>query len=675
MREIIVGIDFGTTNTVITYFDKNKVNILKDTIFETIPSKICFVDNKVYCGNYIPINDNNNIIHSFKLHSLERNNTEYLLIFFKHLYWIINKYFNEELNIKAVITVPSKFNDKQRENIKYCFEKNNINIIRIINEPSAAGITYGLSSNKDEELIIVIDIGGGTTDITVLEKNENLFEVIYNDGLVDIGGNNFTELIINDSNAILPWSAAQTIKEKLTYLDTYEIKKYNYCLAKSTFERLSSVILSKIKNILNDIFEKFRNINYVLMVGGSSRIPCIQRIIKEIFLGKNIWLYPKLETVVSEGACLYGAILENKYNPRDGRNNDIIFMDTLSLSLGVELGDGSYSIIVPKNTPLPIKITQKYTTDTPTENSINVKVYQGERKIANKNILVGEFIFDKISAGGIPIIDISFKIDFNSIINVTITDRKSGIEKSIIIKDLPNIDIDNLLLQAQDNLQNDNEELSKIQHVYLIKNHIENCLYNLNINNLVDNNNKNNIINELNIIENNLENLNNLELIETYNLLQNKYNILGTLTYNNTNNDDNFECDNLIFEDSKDKLINKINLLLAKNSEYKEYLEPILEQLTYTSTTIDYISDKLSLIDELEKEDIQLSPKEQVNNLCLYLKNQIENNSLTINKEQNELLIKLIETTLYIICNNSDHNWEELLTKFNVECHNIYNDF
>jgi molecular chaperone DnaK len=675
MKEILVGIDFGTTNTVITYFENNKVHILKDTIFKTIPSKICFIDDKIYCGNYIPI-VNNNIIHSFKL--LE-DNTKYLLIFFEHINWIIKKNLNPDL-IKAVITVPSKFNDIQREIIKQCFEKNNINVIRIINEPSAAALCYGLNNlnkNSDSEQILVIDIGGGTTDITVLEKNDTLFEVLYNDGLLDVGGNNFTQVIVDDNKNIfwadndknIFWATAQTVKEKLTYLDSYTVSKYDYSLSRNTFERLSSVLLSKITNILNDIVSKYKNINYIIMVGGTSRIPAIQRIVKQI-TNKNIWIHDNLETVVSEGACLYCAILENKYQA----TNDILFLDTLSLSLGIELSDGSYSIVVPKNTPLPIKITQKYTTDTPNNNSVKIKVYQGERTIANKNFLIGEFIFDKISLGGVPIIDITFKIDYNSIINIIVSDRKSGLEKSILIKDLPNINTDEILLNASNNYKEDQEELLKIKHIYLIKNHIENCLINLNINDLISSEEKSKIIDELNIIENKIENLNNIELIEIYNLLQEKYNILGTNTINNDISDNNLEIDNLLIQDTKNKLISKINLLIVKNPEYEEYLNPILENLSYSSTTIEYINEKLELIEELEKEDGQTF-KEQVNNLCIYLKLQIENDGLNINSSQKELLINLIHNTLNDLCisnNNDDDYWNNILSEFNKSCENIY---
>ena len=185
------------------------------------------------------------------------------------------------------------------------------------------------------------------------------------------------------------------------------------------------------------IINNMPNINYIILVGGSSKIPILQSTIKRVTESLSLsnikqWIYPNLETVVAEGAGLYAGIIENKYTISD----DVILMDVLPLSLGVELADGSYSIIIPKNTPLPVKRNQRYTTDSPCDTSIKVKIYQGERKIANKNFLIGEFIFDKVTAGGVPIIDIAFKINLNSIINVIITDRKSGIEKNILIKDL-----------------------------------------------------------------------------------------------------------------------------------------------------------------------------------------------------------------------------------------------
>jgi molecular chaperone DnaK len=657
MTDILIGIDFGTSNTIITYFDNNKINILQDGVFKTIPSKICFYNDKTYCGNYIPLNKTD-IIHSFKL--LE-NNTNLLIIFFNHLYWLITKNLNIKGEIKSVITVPSNFNDKQREIIKSCLESVNIKVIRIINEPSAAALSYGLNNILEEAKILVLDLGGGTTDITILEKNETFFEVLHSEGL-NIGGNTFTQLICNELSCT--WEIGQLIKEKLTYLDSYEFN--NFSLTREKFEKISSLILSKIKKVLNNIIDNNRDITHVLLVGGTCRIPILQKIIKET-LNKDLWIHPNLETVVSEGACLYCAILEKQYKLTE----DIVFMDITSLSLGVELADGTYSIIIPKNTPLPVKRTHKYTIDSPGDKSVKIKIYQGERKIANKNFLIGEFIFDKISAGGVPIIDISFRVDLNSIITVTAIDRKSGIEKNIIIKDIPKInqeEIDNIVLTASKSFDIDQEELIRSQHIYLIKIHIENALINLQLNDLITDDFKNNILSDFKKIEINLNQMNNLQLIETYKMLQDNYNILGHLVVNDKKEEYNIE--NELKEDLKNELINKIKILLNKNPEWIEYLEPVLEELSYNTITLDYINDKLNLVAQLNEENNN-DPKEQVNNLCLYLKNEL--NILDLESNQKEELVKLIDDTINLLYSNNENiNWNNQLKLFNETCELIY---
>lgn len=662
MSDTLVGIDFGTSNTIITYFNNNKINILHDGVFKMIPSKICYHNDKIYCGNYIPVNKTD-IIHSFKLSD---NNTNLLITFFSHLHWLITKNLNVSGEIKAVITVPSNFNDKQREIIKSCFESVNIKVIRIINEPSAAALSYGLSNISDEAKILVLDLGGGTTDITILEKNDTLFEVLHSEGL-NIGGNTFTQLIYDELikyDDSCTWEIAQLIKEKLTYLESYEINKFR--LSREKFEKLSSLILSKIKTTLSDIIDKYYDISHVLLVGGTCRIPILQKTIKEI-LHKEIWIHPNLETVVSEGACLYCAIVEKQYKITE----DIVFMDVISLSLGVELADGSYSIIIPKNTPLPVKRTHKYTTDSPGEKSVKIKIYQGERKIANKNFLIGEFIFDKVSAGGVPIIDITFRVDLNSIITVTAIDRKSGLEKNIIIKDIPKInqeEIESIINNASKLFEVDQEELVKSQHIYLIKTHIENTLINLQINDLISDEVKENILSEFNKIETNLNQMNNLQLIETYKLLQDNYNVLGQ-TINNDSEEPEYNIENELKEDMKNQLKNKITILLNKNPDWKEYLEPVLEELSYSNITMDYINEKLELINQLD-EDNKTDPKEQVNNLCLYLKNEL--NILDLNSDQKEELAKLIDETLSLLCNESNIDWNNQLKLFNEKCEMIY---
>jgi molecular chaperone DnaK len=688
---ILVGIDFGTTNTVISIFDNNKSKPLLDGVYKTIPSKIGRMNGKFYCGNYIPLACTD-IVHSFKttigipttfiLEGETFSHTDLLLLFFKHISDLIIKYMDSK-NIKAIITVPSNFIDMQREIIRSTFISVGIEVIRIINEPSAAALAYGMNhSTNAEEKILVIDTGGGTMDFTILQKTDLFFEVIHSEGLNDLGGNNFTELIVDDmkrsrkeetsmlSNTVL-WLQAQKIKEKLTYMDSYEIKlnNTNYFLNKTRFENLSNLLIEKMGKVLENIMVQYNTeksrINYVILVGGTSRIPVLQETIKKL-TNMTPWIHPNLETVVSEGAGLYCGIIENKFTLTE----DVVLLDVVPLSLGVELVDGTYSVIIPKNTPLPVKRNQRYTTDSPSDSTIKIKIYQGERIIANKNSLIGEFIFDKVSMGGVPIIDISFKVDMNSIINVTVIDRKSGIEKTILIKDIPTIDssmIDKILEQANSMNSSDQEELGKAQNIYLIRTHIENALINLHVNNIINSDDKNEMIQYFNKIEEEINDMNNLQLVEILNELMNKYSVLGNAMIDN--DESIMEIDKIFFEDRKKELKNRIDLLLIKNPKLDEFLNPVLEQLSYNTVTEEYVKDKLEFCLELDSEQNTRDYKTELNNLCLYLKNEIECGNM--NGEL--LLIELINSSLDMILHSTNIDWEEQINIFNKKCEEIYN--
>ena len=703
INQILVGIDFGTTNTVITHFIDNKAVVLNDGIFKLIPSKIGKQNGKLYCGNYIPLNCQD-IIHSFKISigdnitftfndSVTYTHNDLLIIFFKHLYDIIyrtlicSKYNTSDdisINnfiIKAVITVPSNFNDTQRDIIKNAFILVGIDVLRIINEPSAAALSYGLNySVSSEELILVIDTGGGTTDFTILQKSDMFFEVVHSYGIT-LGGDDFTKVIIEDikkttnniNNTV--WNRAQLIKEKLTYLDNYEIKinDSNYNLSKSTFENLSKKLITNVETVLTKLITDFPLINYVILVGGTNRIPILQQTIKRI-TKKNYWIHPDIEYIVAQGAGLYAGIIENKYSITD----DVILLDVLPLSLGVELADGSYSIIIPKNTPLPVKRTQKYTTDSPSDNTIKIKVYQGERTIANKNFLIGEIIFDKLSIGAVPIIEISFKVDLNSIIHVNIIDKKSGIEKCILIKDLPAIST-----ISNDNIINlseiDENELQKIQNIYLIKTHITNALIHLQHNDKITEENKKDILKKFHLIEEELDTMKHLQLIDTLKQLQDNYSLLDKPFEVNeidkvNNTIDEIDC--LFYNERKQTLQSRANLLLVKNPVWIDHLQPIIEKLSYCNTPIDYINDKLLFLDELEKDNEEKDYKQEYINLCTFLKNELIYGSIDLDENRNKLLTDLINEHFTNIHTNTivDINeWKCRLDTLNKQCDEIYN--
>jgi molecular chaperone DnaK len=661
--DLILGIDFGTTNTIICYFEDNKAKILYDGVYKTIPSKIGYLEDKMYFGNYIPINCDK-LVYNFKLNL----DITLLTYFFNYLKQIINNKFNKTNN-KLVITVPSNFNDNQREIIRDCFVKVGFNVLRIINEPSAAALGYGILNNsKDEENILVIDPGGGTFDITVLVKEAGFFQIIHSDGLNDLGGNDFTQVIYNfikkknnnlDEKKL--WFICQNAKEKLSFLDKYEIiiDNFHYVLTVKEYNKLCNNLLNRIEELLINLKEY--DFNYIIMIGNCSKTPTIQKLVETIFNQKP-WIHPNLDTVVAEGACLYGAIIENKY---DAINN-IILVDVLPLSLGIETVDGNFSIIIEKNTPLPIKRTKRYTTDDPTI-PVLIKIYQGERKIANKNTLIGEFMFDDKISSDTPIIDITFKVDLNGIITINVFNKKTGIEKNIVFKDLPKLndnELENIINDSIINNTQDEEQQIRNSRIYQIKTKIELAMIQISNNYLLDEGKKQEILLELEDIEKKIESSDNTVLLNILKNLDENY-------FNKINNDKDEEIDSLekisIIE-LKEKLTSKINYLIHKEPDYKEYLEEILEQISYTNISLQYIQDKMDNLNSIFETNTNY--KEQFKNICLFIKNQIDENKINI-PNLNELVDKVNESLSLFDNNDNEINWYEKFLEFNQFCENI----
>lgn len=684
-EDIILGIDFGSTNTVITYFANNKPNILMDGVFKSIKSKVGIKDGVYSCGNYLSLN-NDKIIHSFKTKIGTEDLDEILIIFFEHLRkLVLNKFPNH--NLKSVITVPSNFNDNQREIIKKNFISIGFNVIRIINEPSAAALSYGLTSTcTEEEKILVIDLGGGTLDITLLLKDNGFFEVEHSVGLNDLGGNDFTKVIydyilkqysdFDNDKLIQLWYVCQNAKEKLSWVDNYEIKIPNYNnktdllfnLNIKKFHNLCNNLIDKLEKILTDINNNYNDIKYIIMVGNSSKMPIIKSIIEKIF-NKQPWLHPNLESVVSEGACLYGAILENAYKS----DNNVVLVDVLPLSLGVETIDGNFSVIIPKDTPIPIKRTQKYTTDTPSENSVKIKVYQGERLIANKNTLIGEFIFDKITPGGTPQLDITFKVDSNSIITVTVTDKKSSIEKNILIKNVIKLDqseVDRIISLATVNNKIDEEEMIKYSRIYMLNTRIEVAMNNIKLNHLVDDKIKEDLLNKLCEIESKIENSNNAELLVLIKTLDDDFLNWTQNNVETVSESPQTDLEKIMLTELKDELYNKVIILLNKNPEWDEYLQPILEELQLSNITLEYIQDKLLTLKDLEDDEV-VDHKEEFKNLCLFIKTQLEEDKIKLVTEKFNELVLLVNDSLELLQSTDEIDWSSEIDKFNNKCEEI----
>ena len=661
--DLILGIDFGTTNTIVCYFEDNKAKVLYDGVYKTIPSKIGYLEEKMYFGNYIPINCDK-LIYNFKL-NLDLTLLTYFFNYLKQI--IINKFNNN--NFKLIITVPSNFNDNQREIIRDCFVKVGFNVLRIINEPSAAALGYGILNNsKNEENILVIDPGGGTFDITVLVKESGFFQILHSDGLNDLGGNDFTKVIYdfiikknNNLDEKKLWFICQNAKEKLSFLDKYEIiiDNFHYVLTVKEYNKLCNNLLNRIEELLINLKEY--DFNYIIMIGNCSKTPTIQKLVETIFNQKP-WIHPNLDTVVAEGACLYGAIIENKYDAID----NIILVDVLPLSLGIETVDGNFSIIIEKNTPLPIKRTKRYTTDDPTI-PVLIKIYQGERKIANKNTLIGEFMFDDKISSDTPIIDITFKVDLNGIITINVFNKKTGIEKNVTFKDLPklnDIELENIINDSIVNNTQDEEQQIKNSRIYQIKTKIELAMIQISNNYLLDDEKKQEILLELEDIEKKIESSDNTVLLNILKNLDENY-------FNKINNDKDEEIDSLekisIIE-LKEKLTSKINYLIHKEPDYKEYLEEILEQISYTNISLQYIQDKMDNLNSLFETNTNY--KEQFKNICLFIKNQIDENKINI-PNLNELVNKVNESLSLFDNNDNEINWYEKFLEFNQFCENI----
>lgn len=402
-------------------------------------------------------------------------------------------YLGEEVK-DAIITCPAYYNDSQRQAVKNAGEIAGLNVMRVINEPTAASLAYGINTDKDQK-IIVSDIGCGTTDFTVLDIADGVFEVNATDGDTHLGGDDFDQVIIDwlleefkndygtdisgDSMAMqrlkesaekakIELSSSTTTEINLPYISSVNNAPVHLVktLTRAKFEQMSENLIKRIIDKCKSCLKKSKlnisNIDEIILVGGSTRIPAVQNAIEKLF-GKTPNKTVNPDEAVACGAAIQGAILSG-----DSNMGDILLLDVTPLSLGIETMGGVFTKLVEANTTIPVSKTEVFTTAVDNQPSVEIKVLQGERPMAKDNKQLGIFHLDGIvpARKGVPQIEVKFDIDANGILSVSATDKGTGKAQSIRIEgssSLSDAEIDRMKKEAEANAEADKKELERVQ--------------------------------------------------------------------------------------------------------------------------------------------------------------------------------------------------------------------
>jgi molecular chaperone DnaK len=668
---MIIGIDLGTNNVCISYFFNNELRLIKDNQDnQFIKSLIAINNDIIISGNdVLSINDKEwVVIRNLKrligmsedkiiVHEKEYSIVELTSFLLSKIKKIIDSHLvsnNFSLDYKIVLTVPAYFNERQRQSTKDAFNLCGMKLLRIINEPTSACITYYHYHKNFDKNVLVVDIGAGTTDISILtaskdEDNMDIYEVIATSGDNLLGGEDINNLLFEhlkldktEENIKL----VEKIKHDLSNQDSLNEQSLSNDEYEKLLEPLKDRLLLPIENVIKIAKLQKDDIDNVILIGGTSKVPYFKKLIEKYFdQGFDYIIDPM--TAVSYGAALYGYKLTA---------NQLILMDIVPLSLGLETIGGQFVPIIERGSTIPVSKTKQFTTDEDNQTEVGIKIYQGESQFIHENFMIGEFILKDIpkQPRNVPVINVNISVDLNGLINITATDRKNFSSSNLVIENknkLSDEEIDQIMENKKTNDTLYNDYVILIDNFYLFRNYYEKINYNTNINcvNKMTDEEKLDITNEINTV--------NKYICSIMNKFEYKLK-LNIIKY----------CDEFdqITEDDIKRLV---ELIKNKNDEIKTKYETLILSYNNNETLLNNNIDKIAdiegefktptiMVRDYEKEFYDLIDQIHTNMESFDIKDELKLNLI-------DYISKLIE---------EDDTFTDKINKLNLYSDNLINE-